>query len=63
MDPFTALTVGLKAVDFIGAEFGGPSAAQIAAAQAAAEAAQRRQLYIAGGLVGAAVLVAILLRR
>jgi hypothetical protein len=62
LDPITAITAGAKILDFLGSEFGGPTPAQIQAAQAAAAAAQRRQLYIAGALVGGALLLAVLAR-
>jgi len=62
IDPITAITAGAKILDFLGSEFGGPSPAQIQAAQDAAAAAQRRQLYIAGGVVAGALLLAVLRR-
>lgn len=63
LDPITAITAGAKILDFLGSTFGGPTPAQIAAQQAAAAAAQRKQVYIALGLVGAAGLLAVLLLR
>lgn len=63
LDPITAITAGAKLLDFLGDQFGGPTQAQIQAAQQAAAAAQRRQLYVAGALVGGALLLAVLLTR
>jgi hypothetical protein len=63
IDPLTAISLVSKGLDFLGNTFGGPTQQQVLAAEQAAADAERRQIFLGLGLVGGAVLVAVLLAR
>jgi hypothetical protein len=61
LDPLTALSAGAQVLNFLGNTFGGPSQAQILAAQQQAAAAEKRQIYTALAIVaGGAILAALI---
>jgi len=61
IDPLTALSLGAKALDFLGNTFGGPTQEQILAAQQQAAAAEKKQIYTALALVAAGAVIAALI--